>query len=64
VAETLLRHPNQPGIVEVRYDKQHKEAVSDFIPAGAAKAHLPANENQQQAVPAAAPAANAAFKPK
>lgn len=62
VADTVLKHPDTPGTVKVKYDREQKKAVTEFIPAGkeAAAPQGPANQNTAGV---AATAASAAFKP-
>lgn len=64
MAETLLKHPDQPGIVNVTYDKAKKQAVSEFVPQEQVNQMLAAaNANNAVATPGASAAAKAAFKP-
>lgn len=61
LADTLLQHPDTPGVVQVTYDKDKQEAKTTFIPQTELDKAAAANENK--AVPASK-AANTAFKPK
>lgn len=63
VAETLLKHPDKPGIVTVTYDGAKKATISDFVSQEQANQLVTAANANQQATPAAGASAKAAFKP-
>lgn len=67
VAETMLRHPEDKGVIQVTYDRDKKEATTEFVRHGQKpQVSLPANENKNVPAPAPKPsdASKSAFKPE